>query len=38
MASNSNVVKVGKSAKSITVQKWETELSCKLSMTSLMAR
>ena len=30
MASNSKVTKVGKSAKFITVQKWETELNCKL--------
>ena len=30
MASNSKVAKVGKSAKFITVQKWETELNCKL--------
>ena len=30
MASNSQVAKVGKSAKFITVQKWETELNCKL--------
>ena len=30
MASNSKVAKVGKSAKFITVQKWEMELNCKL--------
>ena len=30
MASNSQVAKVGKSAKFITVQKWETELNFKL--------
>ena len=30
MASNSEVAKVAKSAKLITVQKWETELNCKL--------
>ena len=30
MASNSKFAKVGKSAKFITVQKWETELNCKL--------
>ena len=30
MASNSKVAKVGKSAKFITVEKWETELNCKL--------
>ena len=30
MASNSKVAKVGKSAKFISVQKWEAELNCKL--------
>ena len=30
MTSNLKVAKVGKSAKFITVQKWETELNCKL--------
>ena len=30
MASNSKVAKDGKSSKFITVQKWETELNCKL--------
>ena len=30
MASYSKIARVGKSAKLITVQKWETELNCKL--------
>ena len=34
MASNSKVAKVGKSAKFITVQKWETELNCQYATSS----
>ena len=34
MASNSKVAKVGKSAKFITVQKWETEFNCQYATSS----